>query len=148
MAGTFWNISNHPHVPGPENPGWFPDQIDAAESWGLVKSLSHKLVIQDVPFPDVAPWMDTQEIQVMADVVLDRLMPLALPKRLDSSWCNSLLVAYRCPKRARHQNRRPAFTSLARNQQTSSTTLGITPPPRSGVMSSTSRLKVSAEKAV
>lgn len=74
MAGTFWNISNHPHEPGPGHPGWSPDQIEAAESWGQAGNASSKLKIRDIPFPEVDPGMDTQDIQAMADEVLDRLV--------------------------------------------------------------------------
>lgn len=74
MPGIFWNISNHPHARAFGEPRWSLDQIEAAESWGQIEQHSNKLEIRDIPFPEVDPRMDGQDIQALADELLDRLM--------------------------------------------------------------------------
>ena len=58
----FVNLSNHPSV------SWSREQLEAAKAYGEVI---------DLPFPDVSPQMDEQELSLLADDYLQRVRDIS-----------------------------------------------------------------------
>ena len=58
----FVNLSNHPSV------SWSREQLEAAKAYGEVI---------DLPFPDVSPQMDEQELSLLANDYLQRVRDIS-----------------------------------------------------------------------